>query len=252
VPGFEQQSEIKKLDLLTSVRDSHLNKNSKKKDRNVSFDLDSLDTSSIGSNESTHYITLEKPQPIKKVDMKVDTKERDLKYDQMIEKKRAYQFLQLNYPANTKNDTLVLSFMFGIIPIVKASLGLLCREFDMLKLVLDHVLLNSCVEHVKAILIDKHTVEEYLGSQLSLAFDLLRDKHVVSVISKVLLLPLIICLFPKVLVVASVMKALSKGKYVDVMVLVECYGTIGELQFNDFVRVDPVAANNNMQIDYFV
>jgi hypothetical protein len=170
-----------------------------------------------------------------------------------LSKKRAYEYIQLNYPPNTKNNTRVLSFHNGIESIILSCLGINLRYLDMLKLVLDPGLLYSCIDHVKAILRDKHTVDEYIDSDLTLAHDLLRDKHVLSVITKVMLLPLICCLFPDIETDPCVMKGLlSKGKHVDVLVRAEQYSSVGEVSFNDIERVDPVAANNKLNIDYFV
>ncbi len=245
------------------VRDKFATKKS-----SVRFEGDTDCDTSIGtieSNSSTHFINIdtnsanpyvELPLPTNKTKTNVIDiiqTEASLKtYDMFLQKKRAYEYVQLNYPPNTKNNTRVLSFRFGIENIVLFCLGVELRFFDMLKLVLDPGLLYSCVDHVKAILRDKHTVDEYIDSDLTLAYNLLRDKHVLSVITKVMLLPLICCLFPDIQTVPCVMKGLLKGKHVDVLVRAEQYSSVGEVSFNDIERVDPVAANNQLSIDYFV
>jgi hypothetical protein len=169
-------------------------------------------------------------------------------FDKLNARLRAHQFLFLQYPANDKSGMRVLSFHFGIRAIVLGSLKIRCIEFDMLALIVNRNLFESCVKTVQHIL-SKYDVDVYVND-LNLAFNLLRDKHILSVICKVLLLPLITCWFRGIGNGEHVMMKgpLVKSKHTDIIVKVAYIDTGGRDQFMDIERVDNFDGGC---IDYF-
>lgn len=193
------------------------------------------------------FASQQPPQPLasrieymKELDSSLENnhKEREIlelqEYDKDFCRKAALRKIQLNYPPNTRNGNRVLSFLFGIVPIIHESLGLKHPDFEDLALIVNPNLLSSCVSYVGIILGAKHTPEEYVQT-LSLAFDLLRDKHILSVITKILLLPVIVFMFPDLTNRPSVMKGEFKGKAVSVMVWIFTY-EIGSTSALDIER----------------
>jgi hypothetical protein len=225
------------------------------------------DTSSVESSHSSHDLVDVTLLDLTQADV---TASSNLTNELVLEDKknarmRANQFLQLQYPAiDVSTECPVLSFYFGIRAIVLNCLDVKCVEFDMLQLVALPELLNSCVCNVKNILCRKHSNDIYLGD-LSIAFGLLRDKHILSVICKVLLLPMIMCWFSdmlnqRVLMKGPPMRVLVKNKLVDVepanvfvkVVTYQCGGKDGNDVFHDIESfADKTVDDPNCGIDYF-
>jgi hypothetical protein len=163
---------------------------------------------------------------------------------------RATMYFKHQYPA-ARNGSSVLSFEFGILPIIHESIGHRDPAFMLLKSVIkDRSLLVCCLAHVKGILISRHNKEDYLGNK-SLAFNLLREKHVLSVITKVLLLPLVIAWFPSILDADYVfMSSLpnARGQVQDVKVKVRACETGLD---NPFLDIEKEMVNESASIDYF-
>lgn len=170
-------------------------------------------------------------------------------FDMVNSKLRAHQFFNLQYPANNKGIR-VLSFYFGIRAIILGCLNVPCIEFDMLSLVADRDLFNTCLKTVEHILTMKRLTGDTCVNDLNAAFNVLRDKHITSVICKVLLLPLICCWFPDIGEGAYVMMKSTpvNKKHSDVMVKVIYMETGGRYSFMDIEKVDDTV---NCCIDYF-
>jgi hypothetical protein len=164
---------------------------------------------------------------------------------------RANIHFQHQYPAN-RNGFNVLSFMFGIVPIIHQSIDHADHEYTKLQLVVKDVpLLVCCVSHVRGTLIGRHSKEEYLEN-MSLAYDLLRDKHVMSVITKVLLLPIVLCWFPSMRTEPCIVTSTAhgpRGVVKDLKVRVVLCQT--GLQ-NDFMDLEKVVLSDCESINYFV
>lgn len=163
--------------------------------------------------------------------------------------KRANLYFQSQYPAE-KSGFNVLSFKFGLVAIIHESIGHVDLSYQLLKLVVgDADLLNTCMLSVRGILLDRNTKQVYLDN-LNTSFDILRDKHVVSVIVKVLLLPLVLAWFRDAIASTCLMSSLpnGKGKAQEIRVKVVMCPTGLK---NHFMEIEKVVLRDNNCIDYF-
>ncbi len=185
-------------------------------------------------------------------DLSIDDSSTDVSStDHLNAVKRAHIHFQHRYPKSTSNSE-ILSFSFGLVPIIHASLGVASFDFDLLKLVCNGGLLESCVSSCKGILLPfegGRVPNDYI-LDMDLAYRALRDKHVLSVIVKILLLPLVLCWFRPILKSTSIMYSLPKrsGDKQEILVNVKEFNTGSE---NHFFDIEKTSATDNNSIDYF-
>jgi hypothetical protein len=166
--------------------------------------------------------------------------------------RRAHIHFQHQYPATIKGQHII-SFKFGLVPIIHAALGNKTFDFQYLRLVCDVALLDSCVLLCRGILLNSdkvHTPDDYFNS-MDLAFSALRDKHVLSIITKILLLPLIVAWFRPVLTSTCIMYSMpkfSRASRQDILVVVKEYYPGNGSNFFDIEKTDQIDTN---KIDYF-
>jgi hypothetical protein len=91
-----------------------------------------------------------------------------------------------------------LSFHFGIVAIIDAAVGRNRRIFDMLCVCGDRALLDYCLVFVRNVLRDERNYEANFDMDCSEAIILLRESFVMNIITKLVLLPLILCWFPDI------------------------------------------------------
>lgn len=220
-----------------------------------------MDTSIVKSGTQIHQIDMDPIDLTESSSPSASSKQSGVGlalYDKQNSIKRAHMYLQLQYPALTRENRYVLSFNFGIVAIIHAALDVKSFDFQMLELIASSnksssLLLKSCVSGVKWMLEANGPVEMFTAD-MNLAFDLLRDKHILSVITKVFLLPLICSWFPEMQSPASQVEmklrsASIRAQPLSVMVRVVTYDTGVGPAFIDIELTEP--SKDRGCIDYF-